>query len=101
MAITLEEAKDYLRVSYDEDDGYITGLIETAEAYIDGCVGTAYKAEENYESKEEYAKGCRIATLLQKKIISDMYDQRGTTVSTNTKQDTITRTILEKLANVG
>lgn len=42
-----------------------------------------------------------IATLLQKKVISDMYDVRGTTVSNNTKQDKITQTILDKLANVG
>ena len=40
-------------------------------------------------------------TLLQKKVISDMYDVRGTTVSNNTKQDKITQTILDKLANVG
>ena len=101
MAITLEEAKEDLRVSYDEDNGYITGLIETAEAYIDGCAGTAYKYAENYENQEEFEKGQRLFALLQKKIIGDMYDIRGTTVSNNTKQDTITKTILEKLANVG
>lgn len=101
MAITLKEAKDYLRVGYEDDNEYITELIEISEAYIDGCVGTAYKAKENYSSEEEYKRGCRLATLLQKKVISDMYDVRGTTVTSNTKQDTITRTILDKLANVG
>lgn len=101
MAITLQEAKDYLRVGYEDDNEYITELIEISEAYIDGCVGTAYKVKENYSSEEEYKRGCRLATLLQKKVISDMYDVRGTTVTSNTKQDTITRTILDKLANVG
>lgn len=99
--VSLKEAKEYLRVSYDEDDEQISGLILTAEAYIDSCVGTAYKKRENYESDEEYEKGRRIAALLQKKIISDMYEVRATTISASTKTDNITKTILDKLANVG
>lgn len=101
MAIKLQEAKEYLRVGYDDDNDYITELIDISEAYIDGCVGTAYREKDKYNSEEEYKKGCRLATLLQKKVISDMYDVRGTTVSNNTKQDKITQTILDKLANVG
>ncbi len=99
--LTLQQAKDYLRVSYDEDDKEIEGLILTAEAYIDSCVGTGYKDRANYESDEDYEKGRRIAALLQKKIISDMYEVRATTVRVNTKTDSITKTILDKLANVG
>lgn len=99
--LTLQKAKDYLRVSYDEDDEEIEGLILTAEAYIDSCVGTGYKDRANYESDEDYEKGRRIAALLQKKIISDMYEVRATTVRVNTKTDSITKTILDKLANVG
>ena len=99
--VSLKEAKEYLRVSYDEDDEQISGLILTAEASIDSCVGTAYKKRENYESEEEYEKGRRIAALLQKKIISDMYEVRATTISSSTKTDNITKTILDKLANVG
>lgn len=99
--LTLQQAKDYLRVSYDEDDEEIEGLILTAEAYIDSCVGTGYKNRANYESDEDYEKGRRIAVLLQKKIISDMYEVRATTVRVNTKTDSITKTILDKLANVG
>ncbi len=99
--LTLQQAKDYLRVSYDEDDEEIKGLILTAEAYIDSCVGTGYKDRANYESDEDYEKGRRIAALLQKKIISDMYEVRATTVRVNIKTDSITKTILDKLANVG
>ena len=94
MAITLQEAKEYLRVGYDDDNDYITELIDISEAYID-------REKDKYNSEEEYKRGCRLATLLQKKVISDMYDVRGTTVSNNTKQDKITQTILDKLANVG
>lgn len=99
--LTIEQAKNYLRVSYDEDDEEISGLILTAEAYIDSCVGTGYKDKANYENDEEYEKGRRIAALLLKKIVSDMYEVRSTTVGSNTKTDNITKTILDKLANVG
>lgn len=99
--LTLEQAKSYLRVGYDEDDEEISGLILTAEAYIDGCVGTGYKDKANYENDEEYEKGRRIAALLLKRIVSDMYEVRSTTVGSNTKTDNITKTILDKLANVG
>lgn len=101
MAITLKEAKEYLRVGFDDDDEQILELIDISEAYIDSCVGTAYKKRENYENDEEYEKGRRIAALLQKKIISDMYEVRATTISSSTKTDNITKTILDKLANVG
>lgn len=51
MAITLQEAKEYLRVGYDDDNDYITELIEISEAYIDGCVGTAYREKNKYSCR--------------------------------------------------
>ena len=56
MAITLQEAKEYLRVGYDDDNDYITELIDISEAYIDGCVGTAYREKDKYNSEEEYKR---------------------------------------------
>ena len=100
-ALTLEQTKAYLRVGYNEDDEEIEGLILTAEAYIDSCVGIDYKDRANYESDEAYEKGRRIAALLQKKIISDMYEVRATTIQANTKTDNVTKTILDKLSNIG
>lgn len=99
--LTLEEVKRHIHVNYDEDDEEIKGMILTAEAYIDGCVGTAYKDPANYKSTEEYEKGRRIAALLQKRIVGDMYETRTTMISGNMKMDNIARTILDKLANVG
>lgn len=33
-AVSLEDAKVHLRVTFDSDDDYITSLIEAAEAYV-------------------------------------------------------------------
>lgn len=84
-----EEVKSYLRVDYDEDDGYIDELIETSEIYIESCVGEGYKTNE---------KSIKLFRLLQKKIIQDMYDSRGTEIANNTKKDIIVITILDKLS---
>lgn len=54
MAITLQEAKEHLRVGYDDDNDYITELIDISEAYIDGCVGTAYREKDKYNSEALY-----------------------------------------------
>ena len=56
MAITLQEAKEYLRVGYDDDNDYITELIDISEAYIDGCVGTAYREKDKYRVKKNIRK---------------------------------------------
>lgn len=88
--MTLEEAKSYLRIEYEEDDVLIYDLMLASEAYIDECAGTAYK---NHE------KAITLSNLLQKKLIADMFENRGTEISNSTKKDNIVTTILEKLSN--
>lgn len=88
--MTLEEVKNYLRVDYDEDNGIINDLLLISEEYINSCVGTAYKSNE---------KAVKLADLLQKKLIYDMYEKKGVEISNKTKQDTIVTTILDKLSN--
>lgn len=88
--MTLEDVKSYLRIDYEEDDELLTNLIEVSEAYIDSCVGTAYKNDE---------KAIKLSNLLQKKLIADMFENRGTEISNSTKKDIIVTTILDKLSN--
>lgn len=90
MAITFEQAKNYLKVDYTEDDGDIKDYIEASQIYIDSMVGEAYKTDE---------KAVKLAELLQKKLISDMYENRSTEIPQNTKQDRIVTSILDKLSN--
>lgn len=90
MSVTLEQAKKYLKAEYDEDDDDIQDYIEASQIYIDSMVGEAYKTD---------AKAIKLAELLQKKLINDMYENRSTEISQNTKQDRITISILDKLSN--
>ncbi|MNP84829.1 hypothetical protein D3C76_1843090 [compost metagenome] len=53
-------------------------------------VGIFYKADE---------KAVKLATLLQKKLVNDMYENRNTEIPSNTKQDRIVTSILDKLSN--
>lgn len=88
--MTLEEVKSYLRIDYEEDDILLISLIDISEEYIDSCVGTAYKTDE---------KAIKLANLLKKKLIADMFENRGTEISNSTRKDTIVTTILDKLSN--
>ncbi|HBJ2613330.1 TPA: phage head-tail connector protein [Clostridium botulinum] len=88
--MTLEEIKSYLRIDYKEDDTDLNELIETSQIYIDSCVGEGYKND---------SKAMKLANLLQKKLIHDMYENRSAEVPTNTKQDRIVTSILDKLSN--
>lgn len=90
MSVTLADAQVYLKIDGDYDQAYIAELAATSLLYIESCVGTAYQAD---------AKAVKLADLLQKKIIADMYSQRGTEIPSNTKQDKITQSILDKLSN--
>lgn len=88
--MTLEEVKDYLKIDYDDEDSYLTELIDISLVYIDSMVGESYKTDE---------KAVKLSTLLQKKLMSDMYENRGTEIASNSKQDKIVTSILDKLSN--
>lgn len=87
--LTLEIVKSYLHIDYEDDDTLINEIIEVAQIYIDSMVGECYKTDE---------KAVKLAELLQKKLINDMYENRGTEISSNTKKDIIVTSILDKLS---
>ncbi|KEI92158.1 head-tail connector protein [Clostridium botulinum] len=86
----LQEIKDYLKIDDDYEDNSLNELIETSQIYIDSMVGEGYKKDN---------KALKLANLLQKKLIANMYENRSTEISTNTKQDRIVTSILDKLSN--
>jgi uncharacterized phage protein (predicted DNA packaging) len=86
--MTLEEIKVYVR--QDDDDPFLVELIDISQDYIDSMVGVTYK---------ENTKLVNLASLLQKKLILDMYGNRGTEIPGTTKTDKIVTSILDKLGN--
>lgn len=85
----LEYVKDYLRIDDEYENNFILNLMETSLIYIDSMVGENYKTDE---------KLVRLANILQLKLISDMYEVRSAEVPSNTKQDRIVTSILDKLS---
>ncbi len=90
IILTLNVVKDYLKIDYEDEDNYLTELLEVSLIYIDSMVGEGYKNDE---------KAVKLAEILQKKLISDMYNIRGTSIDIKTKQDRIVSSILDKLSN--
>lgn len=88
--MTLQEAKNYLRIDDTFDDNYIQSLIDTTEIYIDECCGSVYKTDE---------KLVKLSTLVQYKLINDLYDSKSSYVQNNMVRDRIVETIFEKLSN--
>lgn len=86
----LEFIKAYLKVDGDEEDAYLTELMEISLIYIDSMVGENYKID---------PKAVKLSSLLQRKLINDMHEIRGTEVPSNTKADRIVVSILDKLSN--
>ena len=58
--MTLEDVKNYLRVSYDDDDGYLTNLMQVAEDYLVAGVTDYLKKKENDHFKARAEIFCHI-----------------------------------------
>ena len=84
----LETIKIYLKIDNDEEDQDLQELIDVSLIYIDSMVGEGYK---------EDTKAVKLASLLQKKLIADMHENKGTEVASDTKTDRIVVSILDKL----
>lgn len=88
--MTLEEIKQFLRVDYYDDDDMLSEMILVSEAYIDKMVGTNYKSDE---------KAIKLAELLQKKLVYEMYRNRSMG-AIDKIQDPIVTSILDTLSIV-
>lgn len=86
----LEKVKEYLRIDYDDENIFIQSLIDTAQIYIDECVGVAYK---NYQNL------VNLAEIAQLKLISDIYENRTANIAE--KRDIVITTIFDKLSMAG
>lgn len=69
MIVTLEMAKNFLRVDFDDDDELIQLLINSAELQIQQSVGKSFDSS------------CALAKVIALKIISINYNNRNNIVS--------------------
>lgn len=72
--LTLEEAKEWLRIDYDIDDNIITSLIEASKAEISISTGITPDYIENTE--DEHFKNLYL--MAQRIIVADLYNERAT-----------------------
>lgn len=64
MIVSLDEAKNWLRIDFIEDDALLTMLISAAEAYLKNATGV------------EYDENNHLAKLFCMTLISDWYENR-------------------------
>lgn len=92
--ITLDEIKTYLNL--DEEDTYhdtfLSELITSSYIYIIKMVGSAWLLDET---------ALKLGKILQKKLIADMFENRGTEIPNSTKRDLMVTSILDSLSLVG
>lgn len=90
MIITLEEAKNYLRVDFEDDDSYINMLIEQAEEYLRDCI-------DNFDTKMQVERFQKKAKLCSMVIIQNMYDERSFITKDNEKLRYIVASMLMQM----
>ena len=86
--MTLAEMKSYLKVDFDDDDNFITLLMDVAREYIIDAIG---------ECNEEIAR----VKLLMRVIVAELYEKRSMTFdinSTNEKVQYVIRSIIKQLS---
>lgn len=75
MIIDLQEAKEWLRVDYDEDDMQIQLLIDTAETYLKDSIDDFYK-KIVHDTDGSFKNKAKLVMLV---LITNWYDSRDFT----------------------
>ena len=86
--MTLAEMKSYLKVDFDDDDNFITLLMDVAREYITDAIS---------ECDETIAR----VQLLMRVIVGELYEKRSMTFdmnSTNEKVQYVIRSIINQLS---
>lgn len=86
--MTLAEMKSYLKVDFNDDDNFITFLMDVAREYIVDAIG---------ECDETIAR----VKLLMRVIVAELYEKRSMTFdmnSTNEKVQYVIRSIINQLS---
>lgn len=93
MAITLNDAKNYLRIDYTYDDAFITQCIASAESYMTNAVS---------DFAATYAKDTSFANTADQTemaLISEMYNNRDARNDNRSNYSYIVRSMIAQLQN--
>lgn len=93
MAITLDDAKNYLRIDYDYDDAFIAQCIASAESYMKNAVSDFSDLYANDASFANTADQTEMA------LISEMYNNRDARNDNRSNYSYIVRSMLAQLQN--
>lgn len=77
MAVTLHQAKDYLRIDFDDDDSLITDLIATATQWCEKYTDWALSVRDI----DIAMIGCQMSIYTYPIIITDVVNSNGDTVN--------------------
>lgn len=93
MAITLDDAKNYLRIDYDYDDDFILQCIASATSYMKNAVSDF---ETLYAGDTSFAKTADQAEMA---LISEMYNNRDARNDSRSNYSYIVRSMIAQLQN--
>lgn len=88
VILTLEEAKNYLRIDYEEDDSLLEILISSATSYLE-------RAIDNFNEKIEDINFLNSSKILACVLVQEWYDNREQ--SENKDLSYISRSLLTQL----
>ena len=75
MILDLQEAKEWLRIDYDDDNSQIQLLIDTAETYLEDSIDDFYKKIVN-DTDGSFKNKAKLVMLA---LITNWYDSRDFT----------------------
>lgn len=93
MAITLDDAKNYLRIDYDYDDYFILQCVASATSYMKNAVSDF---ETLYAGDTSFAKTADQAEMA---LISEMYNNRDARNDSRSNYSYIVRSMIAQLQN--
>lgn len=93
MAITLDDAKNYLRIDYDYDDDFILQCVASSTSYMKNAVSNF---ETLYAGDMSFAK---TADQTEMALISEMYNNRDARNDSRSNYSYIVRSMIAQLQN--
>ena len=74
--LELQEAQEWLRAFYDEDEELIQGLLDSTPALIFSATGVPINFQSIIAESELYEDLCSMYKMVQKFLLSDLFNER-------------------------